>query len=133
MFCSLQCVRSTALQSGELELYDKISDAQPEGQGHSISVRDRFGQCNVFAVRISFQSNVPLASFQFWQHPNPLIPSISLCLKIIKLCVMVQCFNHANNVFDSCSNIILHLQSSTHKNEPIINAYKSFIDIFSVP
>ena len=25
-------------QSGELDLYDKISDAQPEGQGHSILI-----------------------------------------------------------------------------------------------
>ena len=30
--CSLQCCA--------LGLYDTISDAQPEGQGHSISIRD---------------------------------------------------------------------------------------------
>ena len=38
LFIAMLCVLRT--QSGELGLYDTISDAQPEGQGHSISIRD---------------------------------------------------------------------------------------------
>ena len=33
-------IRDILFTKGERDLYDTISDAQPEGQGHSISIRD---------------------------------------------------------------------------------------------